>query len=55
MTPCVVVAVRGGHGIPIEIVIGEVTANGFSLVSLESRWSPKSQPADLFLLHFRKN
>jgi SAM-dependent methyltransferase len=54
-TPEGVPANRGGHGVPIGIVIGEVTANGFALVSQESQWSPKSQPADLFLLHFRKN
>jgi len=46
---------RRGHGVPMEIVINEVTANGFTVVSQDPQWSPTSQPANLFLLLFRKN
>lgn len=55
MTPSGVPANRGGHGIPMDVVVSEVTSHGFTLVSQEPQWSPKSQPADLFLLIFRKN
>lgn len=45
---------RDGHGVPMEIVINEVTANGFTLVSQHPQWSSTSQPANLFLLLFKK-
>jgi len=46
---------RVGHGVPMDVVISEVTANGFTIVSQQPKWSPSSQPADLFLLVFKKN
>jgi len=46
---------RGGHGVPMDLVISEVTANGFTLESQHPQWSPRSQPAGLFLIVFRKN
>ena len=53
--PAGVPANRAGHGVPMSVVISEVTANGFTLISQHPLWSPKSQPADLFLAVFRKN
>lgn len=46
---------RGGHGVPMEIVVSEVSANGFTVVSQHPQWSPTSQPNDLFLVVFSKN
>ncbi len=43
---------RGGHGVPMDVVIDELTANGFTLVSQHAQWSRESQPSDLFLLVF---
>jgi predicted methyltransferase len=46
---------RRGHGVPPDVVVGEAKAAGFATVSMNQEWSAKSQPADLFLLVFRKN
>jgi precorrin-6B methylase 2 len=52
--PAGVPANRGGHGVPPEIVVGEVTAAGLRHVRTEATWSPDSQPPMLFLTLFRK-
>jgi predicted methyltransferase len=52
--PAGVPANRKGHGVPPDVVIAEMKAAGLTLVSQEPNWSAKSQPADLFLLLFRK-
>jgi predicted methyltransferase len=46
---------RRGHGVPPEVVVEEAKAAGFSTVSMNQQWSAQSQPADLFLIVFRKN
>ncbi len=46
---------RRGHGVPPEIVVEEAKAAGLANVSMNQQWSAQSQPADLFLLVFRKN
>lgn len=53
--PTGVPADRLGHGVPVDVVVREVTTNGFTLVSRDEQWSPTSQPNDLFLLVFRKD
>lgn len=52
--PAGVPANRGGHGVPPEVVVGEVTAAGLTHVRTNPQWSPASQPAALFLALFRK-
>lgn len=52
--PAGVPANRGGHGVPSEIVIKEAMAAGFQSVGANPKWSADSQPADLFMLLFRK-
>jgi predicted methyltransferase len=52
--PSGVPADRGGHGVPPEIVVREVTAAGLTHVRTTPNWSPDSQPAMLFLALFRK-
>jgi SAM-dependent methyltransferase len=52
--PAGVPANRKGHGVPMEVVISELTAAGLIQVSAEPKWSEKSQPNDLFLVAFRK-
>ncbi len=52
--PAGVPANRLGHGVPMDVVISEMTAAGLTLVSSEPKWSEKSQPNDLFLVAFRK-
>jgi predicted methyltransferase len=44
---------RGGHGVPPDLVMKEVTAAGFVSVSADSSWSANDQ-TQLFLLIFRK-
>lgn len=44
---------RGGHGVPPAVVEREVGA-ALTHVRTVTAWSPKSQPADLFLVLFRK-
>jgi cyclopropane fatty-acyl-phospholipid synthase-like methyltransferase len=44
---------RGGHGVPQAVVEREVGA-ALTHVRTTTNWSPKSQPADLFLVLFRK-
>ena len=51
--PSGVPANRGGHGVPPEVVEKEVGAS-FAHVQTISAWMPKSQPASLFLVLFRK-
>jgi cyclopropane fatty-acyl-phospholipid synthase-like methyltransferase len=51
--PAGVPANRGGHGVPPEVVQGEVGAV-LTHVRTIAEWSPASQPASLFLLLFRK-
>jgi predicted methyltransferase len=53
--PAGVPANRRGHGVPPEVVIEEVKAAGLTMVSQNPQWSAQSQPADLFLVIFRKN
>ena len=52
--PAGVPANRGGHGVPPEIVVSEVTAAGLTHVRTTPNWSPESQPPMLFLTLFRK-
>ena len=52
--PAGVPANRMGHGVPMAVVISEVTAAGLTQVSAEPKWSARSQPNDLFLVVFRK-
>jgi precorrin-6B methylase 2 len=51
--PSGVPANRGGHGVPPEVVEGELRAV-LTHVRTMSDWSPASQPASLFLVLFRK-
>lgn len=53
--PAGVPANRGGHGVPQDVVIAEVTAAGLTHVSSDQQWSGTAQrPASLFLTLFRK-
>jgi ubiquinone/menaquinone biosynthesis C-methylase UbiE len=52
--PAGVPANRLGHGVPIEVVRGEMMT-ALSHVKTIPDWSAKSQPADLYLLLFRKS
>jgi predicted methyltransferase len=52
--PAGVPANRGGHGVPPEIVVKEVTAAGLTHVRTDANWSPDSQPPMLFIALFRK-
>ena len=52
--PAGVPANRGGHGVPPNIVVTEVTAAGLAHVSTNAPWSASSQPATLFLVLFQK-
>jgi len=52
--PAGVPANRGGHGVPPEIVVKEVTAAGLTHLQTDANWSPDSQPAMLFIALFRK-
>jgi precorrin-6B methylase 2 len=51
--PAGVPANRGGHGVPIEVVVKEVGAV-LTHVRTIAGFSPDSQPASLFLVLFRK-
>lgn len=51
--PAGVPANRGGHGVPPEVVQTEVGA-ALTHVRTIPMWSPKSEPASLFLALFRK-
>jgi cyclopropane fatty-acyl-phospholipid synthase-like methyltransferase len=51
--PAGVPANRGGHGVPPEVVQREVGAV-LTHVTTIAAWSPKSEPASLFLLLFRR-
>lgn len=48
-----VLANRGGHGVPADVVEREVRT-AFTHVRTISAWSPASQPASLYLVLFRK-
>jgi len=53
--PAGVPANRGGHGVPQDVVIAEVTATGLTHVISDPQWSGTPQrPASLFLTLFRK-
>lgn len=52
--PAGVPANRGGHGVPPEIVVAEVTAAGLTHVRTNPQWSTESQPTALFFVLFRK-
>lgn len=52
--PAGVPANRGGHGVPSNVVVAEVTATGLTHVSTNAQWSAASQPASLFLVLFQK-
>jgi SAM-dependent methyltransferase len=52
--PAGVPANRGGHGVPPDVVVGEVKAAGLTHLSTNQQWSPASQPASLFLALFEK-
>jgi predicted methyltransferase len=52
-TPEGVPADRGGHGVPPDVVVKEVTRTGLVSVSVDKTWSTGNQ-SDLFLLTFRK-
>jgi ubiquinone/menaquinone biosynthesis C-methylase UbiE len=45
---------RGGHGVPPEVVQAEV-GTVLSHVRTIQSWAPDSQPADLYLVLFRKS
>lgn len=45
---------RGGHGISPDLVVEEVNRAGLETVSVTPKWSPESQPGDLYLAVFRK-
>jgi precorrin-6B methylase 2 len=45
---------RGGHGVPTDVVIGEVTTAGFTLISVDKAWGTGNAQSQLFLLIFRK-
>jgi ubiquinone/menaquinone biosynthesis C-methylase UbiE len=45
---------RLGHGVPASVVEQELTAAGMRHVRTIADWSPKSQPASLYLALFRK-
>lgn len=52
--PAGVPANRGGHGVPPDVVVAEVSAAGLTHVSTNTEWSSASQPASLFLVLFQK-
>lgn len=53
--PAGVPANRGGHGVPQDVVIAEVTATGLTHVISDPQWSGTPQrPASLFLTLFGK-
>ena len=53
--PAGVPANRGGHGVPSDVVIAEVTATGLTHVISDPQWSGTPQrPASLFLTLFQK-
>ena len=46
---------RGGHGVPPDVVVAEVTAAGLTHVSTNAQWSgTPERPNSLFLTLFRK-
>ncbi|HET9218004.1 MAG TPA: methyltransferase domain-containing protein [Terriglobia bacterium] len=45
---------RGGHGVPLDVVVSEVTAAGFTSISADKAWGTGPTQSPLFLLIFRK-
>jgi predicted methyltransferase len=45
---------RLGHGVPVEVVEREVGAAGLAHVRTDASWSEGGQPANLYLVLFRK-
>jgi len=45
---------RGGHGIPPAIVAEEVNASGLTHLQTMAQWPPDSNPAEYFLVLFRR-
>jgi precorrin-6B methylase 2 len=45
---------RGGHGVPPDVVISEVTTAGFTSISVDKAWGTRNEQSPLFLLIFRK-
>lgn len=45
---------RGGHGVPLDVVVSEVTAAGFTSISVDKAWGTGPTQSPLFLLIFRK-
>jgi predicted methyltransferase len=45
---------RGGHGVPPDVVISEVTEAGFTSISVDKAWGTGNAQSPLFLLIFRK-
>lgn len=45
---------RGGHGVPVGIVIRELTEAGFSHMKTLDKWPPDRERQDFFLALFRK-
>lgn len=52
-TPEGIPADRGGHGIPIDVLVREVEAAGFTKVSIDDDW-PTGLLTDLYCVVFRK-
>jgi predicted methyltransferase len=52
--PAGVPADRGGHGIPLSIVLAEVTRAGFRHLRTMPRWPPDDDRGRLFLVMFEK-
>jgi predicted methyltransferase len=52
--PAGVLADRGGHGIPVSIVLTEVMSAGFRHLRTMSRWPPNDDRGRLFLVMFEK-
>jgi SAM-dependent methyltransferase len=45
---------RGGHGVPVSIIVTEVTNAGFRQVNTAIRWPPDDERSRLFLVLFEK-
>jgi precorrin-6B methylase 2 len=52
--PAGVPANRGGHGIPVSILVTELTRAGFTHLNTMSRWPPDDNRGRLFLALFEK-
>ena len=45
---------RGGHGIPVSVIVSEMTQSGFRHVTTLSQWPPDDNRGRLFLVMFEK-